>query len=591
MQRSRRALLQRRALEKTTGGRNGLYMFSLSLLFVLWGLFFLLSLWIRQGNSRGDGCTDLPDSISTWNKSTSGSYKHSEIITESRQNKNCSVALLKDRFIDSAESIAFDDDIVGREENVNHDNFDEDVHLLAFGEQPDEKKNGLGRNFQTDSLKADRLSHVLPLGLEVFKSRAFISETKTRPGQLESAIHRLEPSGAEYNYAAASKGSKVLGFNKEAKGASNILGRDTDKYLRNPCSAEEKFVTMELSEETLVRTIKIANFEHHSSNLKEFELLGSSVYPTDVWVKLGNFTAANAKHAQRFVLEEPKWARYLKLRLLSHHGSEFYCTLSVFEVYGLDAVEEMLEDLVSVHDNTFISTGLPAYDESTAKDNDEHHNYDGEISPLRSDGDIVQDLVKHDLPERFQELRHHQAGRMPGDTVLKILMQKVRSSELSLSILERYLEELNSKYGNIFRQFNDETRENELLLQKSREDIRNLLRIQESAGRDVRDLISWRSFISLQLDSLLRDNAILRSEIEKVEEKQISLENQSAAVVFVCMIFLLFTLTRLFLDMVVSVYTGTSMERNSKSGKFRMNTSWILLLLSCSFFIFILLLF
>ncbi|KAH0976541.1 hypothetical protein GBA52_026260 [Prunus armeniaca] len=39
------------------------------------------------------------------------------------------------------------------------------------------------------------------------------------------------PGGAEYNYASAAKGAKVLAFNKEAKGASNILGRDKDKPL------------------------------------------------------------------------------------------------------------------------------------------------------------------------------------------------------------------------------------------------------------------------------------------------------------------------------------------------------------------------
>ena len=64
---------------------------------------------------------------------------------------------------------------------------------------------------------------------------------------------------------------------------------------------------IELSEETLVVTIEIANSEHYSSNPKEIELLGSLVFPTDDWVKLGNFTAANVKHAQRFALDEPKW--------------------------------------------------------------------------------------------------------------------------------------------------------------------------------------------------------------------------------------------------------------------------------------------
>nr|POE45236.1 sucrose-phosphate synthase [Quercus suber] len=144
-----------------------------------------------------------------------------------------------------------------------------------------------------DAPKTGRLSHSVPLGLDEFKSRAFSSISKSGTGQAGSIVRRVEPGGAEYNYASASKGAKVLAFNKEAKGALNILGRDKDKYLRNLCSVEEKFVAIGFLEETLVDTIEIANFEHHSSNLKDFELLGSLVYPTDEWVKLGNFTALN----------------------------------------------------------------------------------------------------------------------------------------------------------------------------------------------------------------------------------------------------------------------------------------------------------
>ena len=193
----------------------------------------------------------------------------------------------------------------------------------------------------------------MPPGLDEFKSKAISYKSKSATGQAGNVIHRVEPGGAEYNYASASKGAKVLASNKESKGASIILGKDKDKYLRNPCSTEEKFVVIELSEETLVATIEIANSEHYSSNPKEIELLGSLVFPTDDWVKLGNFTASNVKHAQRFALDEPKWVRYLKLNLLSHYGTEFYCTLSVVEVYGVDAVERMLEDLISVQENPF----------------------------------------------------------------------------------------------------------------------------------------------------------------------------------------------------------------------------------------------
>ncbi|KAF2594366.1 hypothetical protein F2Q70_00045259 [Brassica cretica] len=81
--------------------------------------------------------------------------------------------------------------------------------------------------------------------------------------------HKMEPGGKDYNYAAASKGAKVLSCNKEAKGATSILSQDKDKYLLDPCSTEEKFVVIALSDKTLVNTIKLANFEHDSSNLKE----------------------------------------------------------------------------------------------------------------------------------------------------------------------------------------------------------------------------------------------------------------------------------------------------------------------------------
>ena len=227
-------------------------------------------------------------------------------------------------------------------------------------EVPEVEKSSSDAKSEKDNVKNDRLSCAVPPGLDEFKSKAISSKSKSVTGQAGNVIHRVEPGGAEYNYASASKEAKVLASNKESKGALNILGKDKDKYLRNPCSAEEKFFVIKLSEETLVVTIEIANSEHYSSNPKEIELLGSLVFPTDDWVKLTNFTAANVKHAQKFALDEPKWVRYLKLNLLSHYSTEFYCTLSVVEVYGVDAVERMLEDLISVQENPFVPEEITA---------------------------------------------------------------------------------------------------------------------------------------------------------------------------------------------------------------------------------------
>ena len=57
---------------------------------------------------------------------------------------------------------------------------------------------------------------------------------------------------------------------------------------------------------------------------------------------------------------------------------------------------------------------------------------------------------------------------MPRNSVLKILMQKVRSLDLSLSIFERYREEVNSKYGNIFKEIDKDLGEKDVLFEKIR---------------------------------------------------------------------------------------------------------------------------
>lgn len=184
-----------------------------------------------------------------------------------------------------------------------------------------------------ENLHQGRTTHDGYLDLDEFRNITRQGKKAGDANQRMNITHRLEPDGTKYNYASMAKGAKVVADNKEAKGAVNILGKDHDKYLINPCSVGGKFVVVELTEETLVDAVKIANFEHHSSNFKEFELRGSLNYPSDEWSLLGKFAALNVKQAQTFTLPEPKWVRYLNLSLISHYNSEHYCTLSVFEVY------------------------------------------------------------------------------------------------------------------------------------------------------------------------------------------------------------------------------------------------------------------
>ena len=367
-----------------------------------------------------------------------------------------------------------------------------------------------------------RALHPTHLNLDEFRNitRQEKGHDAHTPAQIASIAHRLEPDGTEYNYASASKGAKVVAHNKEAKGPSNILERDHDKYLRNPCSVVEKFVVIELAGQTLVDVVKIANFEHYSSNFKEFVLSGSLSYPTEVWSPLGNFVASNVKHTQTFKLPEPKWVRYLKLNLTSHYGSEFYCTLSVIEVFGVDAIERMLEDLVAAETVTNKSpepnsTALPSSRPDVAGSSEQRSaeaqsasQNSGFVGVEKFDdaqnqfvdttkSSVVANKVISKIPDPVMEVRKQPNGRVPGDTILKILMQKVRSLELNLSVLEDYIKEMNRRQRDLLPGIDTELAKISSLLEKSKREMKDLLEWKEIMVLVLQIFASTFNFLSI----------------------------------------------------------------------------------------------
>ncbi|KAG7351886.1 Sad1 / UNC-like protein [Nitzschia inconspicua] len=150
------------------------------------------------------------------------------------------------------------------------------------------------------------------------------------------------------DYASKSAGALIIEKSQNFKGTSNLLNGDRDKYAIAPCSEEKKSVVLSLSEDILVKVIKIANYERFSSTVKDFQVLGSQTLGK--WVDLGTYYAQPGHGEQIFPLKNPSWARYLKFKFLTHHGVEYYCTLSQIKVHGSTMVQgfheqwEMIED-------------------------------------------------------------------------------------------------------------------------------------------------------------------------------------------------------------------------------------------------------
>ena len=140
----------------------------------------------------------------------------------------------------------------------------------------------------------------------------------------------------QVDYASKLAGAQILEKSPTFKGASNLLTGDIDRYAIAPCD-DKKYVVIGLSEDILVKEIKLSNFERYSSHVREFQVLASQEYPApsaEYWNLIGTFEAHTRNGEQTFELEEPAWARYLKFKFRSHYGAEHYCTLSQIKVHG-----------------------------------------------------------------------------------------------------------------------------------------------------------------------------------------------------------------------------------------------------------------
>ncbi|CAO2203930.1 unnamed protein product [Urochloa humidicola] len=449
------------------------------------------------------------------------------------------------------------------------------------------------------------------VGLDEFRSRMTMQGGKQADDSNDTTTtaHRLEPSGAEYNYAAASKGAKVLAHNKEAKGAANILGGDKDRYLRNPCSADDKFVDVELAEETLVDTVALANLEHYSSTFRDFEVHGSMRYPAEEWELLGRFTAENAKHAQRFVLPEPRWTRYLRLRLVSHYGSGFYCILSYLEVYGVDAVERMLQDLIASAagggteaDSAAVDAAAGGHNDSAAAHQAVHARLDGggggrnesATGDARNNGSAragaAGEAKATPATPQGKEAKLQQvaaaAGRAQGDGVLKILMQKMRSLELGLSTLEEYTRELNHMYGAKLPDMQSGLSQTAAALEKMKADVHDIVGWKDDVAKDLDELKSWKSSVSGKLDDLIKENEAMRWSLEEMRGVQETLQNKELAVLSVSLFFACLALFKLACDRVLCLFAGKGKEAPPEAEERvcgRSSKAWMLVLASCSF--------
>ncbi|XP_053607480.1 SUN domain-containing ossification factor isoform X2 [Plodia interpunctella] len=169
----------------------------------------------------------------------------------------------------------------------------------------------------------------------------------SQPSHSNTNISNKSTKLRSKNYASPACGAKIVAVNPEAGSASSILSPNRDEYMLNTCNSRIWFV-VELCEAVQAQKIEIANFELFSSTPKDIAVYFSDRFPTRDWASVGHFTAKEMRDVQSFDLFPHLFGKFIKVEMLSHHGSEHYCPISLFKVYGTSEFE-VLEKESSQH--------------------------------------------------------------------------------------------------------------------------------------------------------------------------------------------------------------------------------------------------
>ena len=144
-----------------------------------------------------------------------------------------------------------------------------------------------------------------------------------------------------------------MSSNPEAKSAGAALKEDMDSYYLTPCAAKNgRWLTVELSEEAAVTAVTLANYEFHSSGVREFEVWASAAGAHDReedWRRLGRCRARDGRDVQTFVLPRGHWSKYVRVSMTSHYGRHHFCTLSLLRVHGKDAKQTLEEEMEAIN--------------------------------------------------------------------------------------------------------------------------------------------------------------------------------------------------------------------------------------------------
>jgi len=144
------------------------------------------------------------------------------------------------------------------------------------------------------------------------------------------------------NFASIECGAKLIKSSKNLKHPNHIITKNNDEYMLIECNEEASFI-IELCETIKVIRFELDNFELYSGTPKNFTVRTIDKYNNNIneWIVIGSFEASSEKmEAQNFYdLEIKSFGKFIRVDVNSFHGTEHFCTLTSFRVFGMTEYE------------------------------------------------------------------------------------------------------------------------------------------------------------------------------------------------------------------------------------------------------------
>lgn len=185
-------------------------------------------------------------------------------------------------------------------------------------------------------------------------------EAQHQPQEADLLQNFFEKNEWKKNFASVECGAKVVRSSDNVKHPHHLITRNADEYLLYSCQESSYFV-IELCETIKMIRFELDNYELYSGTVGRFSVRMADKFSNNLedWVSVGSFEAGPDKMEVQHFTDIPikSFGKFIRVDLETFHGSEHYCTLTSFRVFGMTEYEYLAinDGMIDVIDNSDVN--------------------------------------------------------------------------------------------------------------------------------------------------------------------------------------------------------------------------------------------